>query len=184
MIKNFIIKTVIVSVLFLLNFSIANAKCKFMMDIGDRYTDSHKDKYGILYGEDDNQYAEVKFPASDFCPNDNFDDNFLITYTFIGDRLAAIQFFADNSIDNSATESMKLMKYAKRVYGDFNTGGNPQYYNNFNIWEKVQKYIVYNRKLIENIWDEEIYISNDKYYEELALYQNMSELIEPLEEEN
>ena len=111
MIKNFIIKAAIVSVLFLLNFSIANAKCKFMMDIGDKYTDSHKDKYGILYGEYDNQYAEVNFPASDFCPNDNFDDNFFIRYTFISDGLAAIQLFADNSIDNSATESMKLMKY-------------------------------------------------------------------------
>ena len=184
MTKNFIIKTIIVSVLFLLNFSIANAKCKFMMDIGDKYTESHKDKYGILYGEDDNQYAEVKFPASEFCPNDNFDDNFFIRYTFIGDGLAAIQLFADNSIDNSATESMKLMKYVKRVYGDFDTGGNPQYYNNFNIWEKFQKYIVYNRNLIENIWNEEIYISNDKYYEELALYENTSELPEPLEEEN
>ena len=61
---------------------------------------------------------------------------------------------------------------------------NPQYYNNFNIWEKVQKYIVYNSNLIENIWNEEIYISNDKYYEELALYENTSELPEPLEEEN
>ena len=182
--KHFIIKTIIVSVLFLLNFSIANAKCKFMMDIGDRYTKTHEKNYGPLFYEDDDSYKEVEFIASEFCPNDNFDDNFLIRYTFIDSRLAAIQLFADNSIDNSATESMKLMRYAKRVYGNFDTGGNPEYYENFNIWEKVQKYIIYDRNLIENIWNEEIYISNDKYYEQIVTYQNTSELIAPLEEEN
>ena len=78
---------------------------------------------------------------------------------------------------------MKLMKYVKRTYGNFDTGGNPQFYNNFNIWEKVQKYIVYNRRLVGNSWEEEIYISSDKYYEQLVEYENMSELIEPLPEE-
>ena len=53
----------------------------------------------------------------------------------------------------------------------------------FNIWEKVQKYIVYNRRLVGNSWEEEIYISSDKYYEQLVEYENMSELIEPLPEE-
>ena len=183
MTKNFIIKTIIVSVLFLLSFSIANAKCKFMTDIGQRFTKSHEKKYGAL-PESENGYNEIEFVASEFCPNDNFDDNFLIKYIFIDKKLAAIQFYADNNIDNSATESMKLMKYAKRAYGDFDTGGNSQFYNNFNIWEKVQKYIVYNRRLIGNSWEEEIYISNDKYYEQLVQYENTFELTEPLEEEN
>ena len=34
----------------------------------------------------------------------------------------AIKFFANNFVDNSATESMKLMNYAKRIYGNFDTG--------------------------------------------------------------
>ena len=106
----------------------------------------------------------------------------LIKYT-LNKRLLATQPIADNSLDNSATESMKLMEYAKRVYGNFETGSNPEYYNNFNIWEKVQRYVVYKRRLIGNSWEEEIYISSDKYYEQLVEYENMSELIEPLPEE-
>ena len=183
MTKSFIIKSLILTVILLLNFSIANAKCKFMTDIGQKFTNSHEEKYGA-FPENENGYIELEFVASEFCPNDNFDDNFLIRYTFIDKRLAAIQLFADNSIDNSATESMKLMKYAKRVYGNFDTGNNPEYYENFNVWEKVQKFIVYDRNLVEKIWKEEIYISNDKYYEQIVNYQNSSELLESLEEEN
>ena len=183
MLKKFIIKTIIISILCLLNFSIVNAKCKFITDIGKKFTKSHEKNYGAL-PENENGYNELEAFASEFCPNDNFDDNFLIRYTFIDKTLAAIQLFADNSIDNSATESMKLMKYAKRTYGDFDTGGNPEFYNNFNIWEKVQKYIVYNRRLIGDFWEEEIYISSDKYYEQLVQYENQQESIEPLENEN
>jgi len=183
MLKKFIIKTIIISILCLLNFSIVNAKCKFITDIGKKFTKSHEKNYGAL-PENENGYNELEAFASEFCPDDNFDDNFLIRYTFIDKTLAAIQLFADNSIDNSATESMKLMKYAKRTYGDFDTGGNPEFYNNFNIWEKVQKYIVYNRRLIGDFWEEEIYISSDKYYEQLVQYENEQESIEPLENEN
>ena len=183
MLKKFLIKITIISVLILLNFSIANAKCKFITDIGKKYTKAIEKNYGAL-PENENGYNELEIVASEFCPDDNFDDNFLIRYTFIDKTLAAIQLFADNSIDNSATESMKLMKYAKRTYGDFDTGGNPEFYNNFNIWEKVQKYIVYNRRLIGDFWEEEIYISSDKYYEQLVQYENEQESIEPVENEN
>ena len=183
MIKKFLINSIIILTLCLFNFSLVNAKCKFITDIGKKYTKSIEKNYGAL-PENENGYNELEIVASEFCPDDNFDDNFLIRYTFIDKTLAAIQLFADNSIDNSATESMKLMKYAKRAYGDFDTGGNPEFYNNFNIWEKFQKYIVYNRRLIGDTWEEEIYISNDKYYEQLVQYENMYELIEPLVEEN
>ena len=165
------------------NFSLVNAKCKFITDIGKKYTKSIEKEYGAL-PESENGYNELDFFASDFCPNDNFDDNFLIKYTFIDKTLAAIQLIADNSVDNNATESMKLMNYAKRTYGDFDTGGNPKFYNNFNIWEKFLKYVVYSRRLIGNSWQEEIYISSDKYYEQLVQYENEKELIEPLEDEN
>ena len=180
--KYIFIKPLIVSFLFLLNFSVVNAECKFMMDIGKKFNKKHEKLYGAL-PENENKYVEMVYLASDFCPNDGFNENFFINYTFIDKRLVAIQLIADNSLDNSATESMKLMKYVKRTYGNFDTGGNPQFYNNFNIWEKVQKYIVYNRRLVGNSWEEEIYISNDKYYEQLVEYENMSELIEPLSEE-
>ena len=38
--------------------------------------------------------------------------------------------------------------------------------------------------LIGNSWQEEIYISNDKYYEQLVQYENEKELIQPVEDEN
>ena len=182
MIKKFLINSVIISALSLINFSIANAQCKFI-DIGKRFTKSHEKVYGAL-PKNESGYTELDFVAPEFCPDDNFDDSFIVKYTFIDERVASIQLFADNSIDNSATESMKLMKYAKRTYGDFDTGGNPEFYNNFNIWEKVQKYIVYSRRLIGKVWEEEIYISSDKYYEQLVQYENQQESIEPVENEN
>ena len=70
---------------------------------------------------------------------------------------------------------MKLMNYAKRNYGDFDTGGNPKYYSNYHIWERVRKFIVYNRHLEKETWLEEIYISNDKYGEQLALRNSLLE---------
>ena len=182
MTKNFKKIFLIVSAHFLLSFSIVNAECKFMMDIGQMFKKFHENKYGPL-PENEDSFAEVEFIASDFCSGYGFDDRFLIKYTFLNKRLLATQLLADNSLNNSATESMKLMEYAKRVYGNFETGSNPEYYNNFNIWEKVQRYVVYKRRLIGNSWEEEIYISSDKYYEQLVEYENMSELIEPLPEE-
>ena len=65
--------------------------------------------------EDDTGYAEVEFLAPDLCPNDNFDDNFIIRHIFLDKKLMAILFYVNNSIDNSATESMKLMNYAKKI---------------------------------------------------------------------
>ena len=181
MIKNLKKIFAIILLNFLLSISIVNAECKFMMDIGQMFKKFHENKYGPL-PENEDSFAEVEFIASDFCSGYGFDDRFLIKYTFLNKRLLATQLFVDNDLDNSATESMKLMKYVKRVYGDFDTGSNPEYYNNFNIWEKVQKYAVYKRRLIGNSWEEEIYISSDKYYEQLVQYENMSELIEPLPE--
>ena len=160
--------------IFLLNFSIVEAKCKFIMDIGGRYIKSHEKIYGPL-PEDETGYAEVEVLAPDLCPNDNFDDNFIIRHIFLDKKLMAILFYVNNSIDNSATESMKLMDYAKRNYGDFDTGGNPEYFNNYHIWERVRKFIVYNRHLENDTWLEEIYISNDKYGEQLALRNNLLE---------
>ena len=54
--------------------------------------------------------------------------------------------------------------YAKKVYGDFDTGQNPQIFNNFYAWEKNNKLVIYKRLLnSENLVDEEIFITNDEY---------------------
>ena len=95
----------------------------------------------------------------------------------------AILFYVNNSIDNSATESMKLMDYAKRNYGDFDTGGNPKYFNNFQVWERVRKFIVYDRNLVEETWREEIYISNDKFWDQLTRHTSLMEMGENPDED-
>ena len=161
--------------IFLLNFSIVEAKCKFIMDLGGRYIKFHEKKYGPL-PEDDTGYAEVEFLAPDLCPNDNFDDNFIIRHIFLDKKLMAILFYVNNSIDNSATESLKLMNYAKRNYGDFDTGGNPNYFNNFHTWERVRKFIIYDRNLSQETWREEIYISNDKFWDQLSRHTSLMEM--------
>ena len=173
-------KKLIKSLLLTLLFSIfiygsAEAKCNFIMDLGKKYTKFYERKYGPL-PEEMFDYAEYEFLAPDLCPNDNFDENFIVRHIFLEKKLMAIQFYVDNSVDNSPTESMKLMNYAKRVYGNFDTGGNPKYYNDFHIWERVGKFIIYNRKLNKDVWQEEIFISNDKNSEKLAEYNNLMEM--------
>lgn len=173
-------KKLIKSLLLTLLFSIfiygsAQAKCNFIMDLGKKYTKFYERKYGPLT-EEMFDYAEYDFLASDLCPNDNFDENFIVRHIFLEKKLMAIKFFANNIADNSATESMKLMNYAKRVYGNFDTGGNTKYYNDFHIWERVGKFIIYNRQLNKDVWQEEIFISNDKNSEKLAEYSSLMEM--------
>ena len=47
--------------------------------------------------------------------------------------------------------------------------------NLFRIIIKYKKFIVYNRHLEKETWQEEIYISNDKYGEQLALRNSLIE---------
>ena len=62
------------------------------------------------------------------------------------------------------------MKYAKSNYGDFDTGFDDQNYNDFTYWEKNKTLVIYNRTLNNNnIWDEEIYITNEKYEDPLNM---------------
>jgi hypothetical protein len=68
------------------------------------------------------------------------------------------------------TKKLILMKYAKRNYGDFDTGFNEQTYNNFHHWRKNKSLVVYSRIYKkDDTWDEEIYITNDDYEENLNI---------------
>ena len=65
------------------------------------------------------------------------------------------------------------MNYAKKNFGDFDTGENPLLYNNFYAWEKNGKIIVYQRLLgSDGFINEEIYISNDEYDFKLGSFYN------------
>ncbi len=172
--KQFFLKCFLsISIVFLS--SNVEAKCKFITDIGKKYLKIHENKYGPL-SEDESEYAEFDILAPDICENYNFDDGFIVKHIFLEKKLMAIRIYANNIIDNSPTESMKLMNYAKRNYGDFDTGADPVNYNNYFIWERLKKYIVYKRIKVGDAWDEEIFISNDKLWDKLTRYYSLMEM--------
>jgi hypothetical protein len=88
-----------------------------------------------------------------------------------------------NDGKNTMSEKLTLMNYAKKVYGDFDTGQNPKIYNNFKVWEKNQNLIIYKRMFNEeNLIEEEIYISNKEYDQQLGEFYNKIEMDELKEE--
>jgi len=109
----------------------------------------------------------LPIPSPLVCPDDNLNRNIAIEYIFLGDtpltsNLAGIRMVVLNDGKNTESNKLTLMNYAKKVYGDFDTGPNPQIFNYFNVWKKQNNVIVYKR-LIENLIDEEIFITNDEY---------------------
>jgi hypothetical protein len=69
------------------------------------------------------------------------------------------------------------MNYAKKVYGNFDTGNNPKAFNNFKVWDTNQKVIVYKRMTNdEEIIEEELYISNKEYDQKLGEFYNQLEM--------
>ena len=51
--------------------------------------------------------------------------------------------------------------YVKRNYGDFDTSNNPKSYIGFEVIEKVNEFIIYQRLLNDDATiDEQVYISN------------------------
>ena len=91
-----------------------------------------------------------------------------------------------NDGKNTISDQLTLMNYAKKVYGDFDTGHNPQIYNNFQAWEKTNKLIIYKRIFNEeNLIEEEVFITNNEYNQKLGEFYNKIEMEEAkLEEEN
>ena len=163
----------------------AQAACDFIIKIGDKKT-----KIVKKFAEPMPTYAgQFMLPVQspEVCPNDNMSFDIAIEYIFLGDpensRLAAIRMVVLNDGQNTESNKLTLMNYAKKVYGDFDTGENPKIYNNFEIWEKNQKIIIYKRMLSEeNLIDEEIYISNKEYDLKLGEFYNKIEMGE-LEED-
>ena len=89
-----------------------------------------------------------------------------------------------NDGQNTESDKLTLMKYAKKVYGNFDTGPNPKAYNNFMVWEKNNSIIIYKRMFNqENLIEEEIYISNKEYDQKLGEFYNKLEMNELEQEE-
>ena len=156
----------------------ANAACDFMIKIGEKGTKVFE-KFAVpLPGFKGMWYMPVQSP--EVCPNDNLNENIAVEYVFLGDKheqakLAAIRMIVLNDGSNTENNKFTLMNYAKKVYGDFDTGPNPQTFNNFNIWKKQNNIIIYKRLLIENLIDEEIFITNKEYDKKLAEFYKQLE---------
>ena len=157
----------------------ANAACDFIINIGDKGGKLFE-KFAIPMLMFEGQFM-LPVQAPELCPNDNLNDMIAVEYVFLGEteetaNLAAIRMIALNDGENTESNKLTLMNYAKKVYGDFDTGQNPQIFNNFYVWEKNNKLIIYKRLLDqENLVDEEIFITNDEYDMKLGEFYNKLE---------
>ena len=120
--------------------------------------------------------------AEDVCPSENLED-IAIEYKFLNDELIAINLIALNDYTNQVSEKLTLMNYVKRNYGDFDTSNNPKSYIGFEVIEKVNEFIIYQRLLNDDATiDEQIYISNPEQDNKFMEYvKNLEE--QQLEEE-
>jgi hypothetical protein len=69
------------------------------------------------------------------------------------------------------------MNYVKKTYGDFETTNNPKAYNGFEIFEKTNYFVVYQRLPGDDgIMNEEIYISTPTLDEKLGKFYSDKEM--------
>ena len=151
----------------------ANAACKFDLDFGD---DASKvlDKYGPPMPGMFEEISIIPVAADDVCPNQNLKD-IAIEYRFLNEKLAAINLIVLNDEKNSASEKLALMNYTKRVYWDFDTGQNPKAYVGFEVFEKSNYYVVYQKMVEDKMINEQLYISTDEYDKLLGAFYNKAE---------
>ena len=163
------------------------AACDFIINIGDKST-KIVEKFAEPIPMFKGQFM-LPVQSPELCPNDNLNDMIAVEYVFLGEsletaRLAAIRMIALNDGQNTESDKLTLMNYAKKVYGDFDTGQNPSAFNNFYAWEKNRNLIIYKRMYNEeNLIDEEIFITNDEYDLKLGeFYNKIEEEVAELEE--
>ena len=159
-------KFIKISILFLslvlFQFSNAEANCDFEIGVGKKFLKKHEKKFGPLIFDERTKYAEIFLQASDICNGIGF-DNITVKYIFVDKILGSITMFVENQPDkNRTTENLILMNFAKSKFGDFEDGGNPQFYNGYNMWNlKKDKYAMYLKlKVDDNLWREELEISS------------------------
>ena len=114
--------------------------------------------------------------ADDICPEQNLKD-IAIEYKFLNDELIAINLVALNDETNTVSEKLTLMNYMKKSFGQFDTTQNPRSYTGYEIVEKPNKFIVYQRiPNDQGVIDEQIYISTPKLDEKLMKYMQDMEM--------
>ena len=164
-------------IIFALSFSYSYSACNFKVELGVK-RDSFEslnftgpplpleyenfDIYGIL--------------ADDICPDQNLND-VAIEYKFLNDELVAINMIALNDDRNIVSESLIMMNYFKKNYGNFETPDNPRAFSGFEVIDKNNKFYVYQRiPNDDGIINEQIYISSPELDTKLMEYmQNLEE---------
>ena len=156
--------------------SAVQAACDFIINIGDKST-KIVEKFAEPLPMFKGQFM-LPVQSPEVCPNDNLSEMIAVEYVFLGEsietaRLAAIRMIVLNDGQNTESDKLTLMNYAKKVYGDFDTGQNPSIFNSFYAWEKNQNLIIYKRMYNqENLIDEEIFITNKEYDLKLGEFYN------------
>ena len=176
-------------VVFFLTTTYANAACDFIIDIGDKGQKLFN-KFMPPMAMFEGQYM-LPIESTEVCSNENsLNEMIAIEYVFLGEKeessnLAAIRMIALNDGNNTEANKLTLMNYAKKVYGNFDTGQNPKIFNSYNVWEKGDKIIVYQRLIDpEEMINEEIYISNKEYDEKLGIFYSKIEMMGEEAEKN
>jgi len=171
-----ILKSLIILFIYILP---VNAACDFMVNIGEKGGKLFN-KYGPPFPDFPGSFI-MPLLATEMCPNDNLNEAIAIEYMFLGEKpedavLAGIKMIVLNDEKNTESNKLTLMKYAKKVYGDFDTGQNPQIYNNFNIWETTNKFILYMRMYEEDDRiSEQLFISTKGYDKKLGEFYDKVE---------
>ena len=189
-------KTLIVIFTLIFSITSAQAACDFLINIGDKGTKLYE-KFDMFPMPMFKGQFMLPIQSTELCPNDNLNINITVEYVFLGKKddesedefknanLAAIRMIVFNDENNTESNKLTLMNYAKKVYGDFDTGINPKIFNEYAIFETGQSIVIYKRFYNEEgIIDEEIYITNIEYDKKLGEFYNALEEEEAAIESN
>ncbi len=189
-------KTLIIIFTLIFSITSAQAACDFLINIGDKGTKLYE-KFDMFPMPMFKGQFMLPIQSTELCPNDNLNINITVEYVFLGKKddesedefknanLAAIRMVVFNDENNTESNKLTLMNYAKKVYGDFDTGINPKIFNKYAIFETGQSIVIYKRFYNEEgIIDEEIYITNIEYDKKLGEFYNALEEEEAAIESN
>tara|TARA_Y100000741_G_scaffold81119_1_gene59444 strand:- start:465 stop:1052 length:588 start_codon:yes stop_codon:yes gene_type:complete len=189
-------KTLIVIIALIFSITSSQAACDFLINIGDKGTKLYE-KFDMFPMPMFKGQFMLPIQSTELCPNDNLNINITVEYVFLGNKddesedefknanLAAIRMVVFNDENNTESNNLTLMNYAKKVYGDFDTGINPKIFNKYAIFETGQSIVIYKRFYNEEgIIDEEIYITNIEYDKKLGEFYNALEEEEAATESN
>ena len=172
-------KIILIVSFFILTLSVTSvqAVCDFQAELGEKKSKFEKRKFQSRGFPMEHVGLEV-FPilAEDVCSNQKLEE-IGIEYKFLNDELIAINMVALNGRDNSVSEKLTLMNYAKNNYGAFDTTQNPRAYSGFEIYEKSNQFIVYQRLPGDDgIMNEQIYITTKELDAKLMNFYTKMEL--------